>query len=440
LPLSEGFASRLLPVLEDLAAVYPTPFHIYDAAGIVSTHRSMVDAFGGEPFRQYFAVKALPNPAVLSLLVDAGSGLDCASPVELLLADRLGARADDIVFTSNNTDVAEYELALAAGALVTFDDRTLLDKVDVLPRTVAFRVSPHGLAAGSTLMGDAAASKFGVPVEELADAYRDARRRGATRFGMHGMTCANELDLARATQAAVGVIELAAHVSAEAGIEFDYVNVGGGLGIPYRPGERALDFGAYAAAILAARRRCFPTGRPRIVMECGRYVTGPHGVLVTRVINRCRKGRDIVGLDASMSALMRPAFYGAYHHVSLPFATGRARSRFDVVGSLCENMDKFAVDRLLPEPCDGDLALVHDTGAHGHAMGFTYNGRLRPAELLLTPAGDVVEIRRAETFDDYVATARWRPEPVLGASPAPARVDVPRVPAGSVLRGVQGAS
>jgi diaminopimelate decarboxylase len=412
-PISDTFAGRLLPILEELVTVYAPPFHIYDARGIGETHRSMVAAFRGEPFRQYFAVKALPNPNVLALLLDEGSGLDCASPIEIALADRVGAVADDVVFTSNNTALWEYRLALDHGALVTFDDRSFLDKVDTLPDVVCFRVSPHGLSAGSRLMGDAAHTKFGVPAGELVDAYREVRRRGATRFGIHGMTCANELDADRAIQAAVDVIELGAHVCAAAGIELEYINVGGGLGIPYRPESRPLDFTRYAAAIVAARRRCFRAASPRILMECGRYVTGPHGVLVTTVINRCRKGRDVVGLDASMSALMRPGFYGAYHHLSLPFASGRPEARFDVVGALCENMDKFAVDRLLPEAREGDIAIIHDTGAHGHAMGFTYNGRLRPAELLLTPDDDVTEIRRPENFEDYTATARWRPEPVL---------------------------
>jgi diaminopimelate decarboxylase/decarboxylase len=413
-PLSDAFARRLLPLLEELVARYGTPFHIYDERGIVETYRGMVHAFGAEPYRQYFAVKALPNPVVLRTLLNEGSGLDCASPVELEMAAKLGAVAEDVVFTSNNTAIDEYALALKNGALITFDDRSLLDKVDRLPEVVTFRVSPYGRSASSTLMGSATHSKFGVPVDALPDAYREARRRGATRFGIHGMTCANELDLDRAIRAAADVVTLGAEVSAAAGIELEYVNAGGGLGIPYRPDDQAIDFRAYAAAIGAARRRAFPRSRPRILTECGRYVTGPHGVLVTTVINRCRKGQDVVGVDASMSALMRPGFYGAYHHISLPFATGREQVLVDVVGALCENNDKFGVDRVLPDPVEGDIAVVHDTGAHGHAMGFTYNGRLRPAELLLTSAGDVVEIRRAETFDDYLATARWQPELIMG--------------------------
>jgi diaminopimelate decarboxylase len=415
LPISEGFAERLEPLLEELVTVYGTPFHIYDARGIVATYRAMAAAFEAEPYRQYFAVKALPNPHVLSLLLREGSGLDCASPVELELARSIGAEPGDVVFTSNNTAVSEYQLALKTAALITLDDRSFLEKADPLPDVVCFRASPHGLASGSSLMGDAEASKFGVPVDELADAYREAGRRGATRFGIHGMTCANELDVNRAARAAVDVLELGAQVAESTGIEFEYVNVGGGLGIPYRPGEQAIDFTVYADAIVEARRRCFPRSRPRILMECGRFVTGPHGVLVTRVINDCRKGRRIIGVDASMSALMRPGFYGAYHHVRLPFAAGRPEARFDVVGALCENIDKFAVDRLLPEPREGDIAVIHDTGAHGHAMGFTYNGRLRPAELLLTEDGAVVEIRRAESFEDYLATTSPLPVPVLAA-------------------------
>ncbi|MDX3105781.1 diaminopimelate decarboxylase [Nonomuraea angiospora] len=405
--MSAEFAERLLPRLPDLVADYGTPFHVYDARGIVATHEAMTRAFGDTSYRQYFAVKALPNLNILALLRAAGSGFDCSSAVEVRLAGTAGAQAGDIVFTSNNTTLSEYRAARAAGALITFDDRSFAEKVDELPETVAFRISPTGLAAGCALMGDAAHSKFGVPVRELAGAYADAVARGARRFGIHGMTCANELDTGRAARAAADVIRHGARVAEAVGIELEYVNVGGGLGIPYHEDDKPIDFTAYADEILATREELFGPGGPRILTEIGRYVTGPHGVLVTRVINRCRKGHEIVGLDASMSSLMRPAMYGAYHHISLPFAEGRELGRFDVVGALCENLDKFAIDRELPEPRDGDIALIHDTGAHGHAMGFTYNGRLRPAELMLTDGGDVVEIRRAETYDDYIATVRW---------------------------------
>jgi len=419
MPISVDFAQRLLPILDELVAVYGTPFHIYDARGIVNTHREMTRAFGQVDFKQYFAVKALPNPHVLTLLLQEGSGFDCSSPAELRLSQRVGAAGEDLVFTSNNTTVEEYRLALDLGAIITFDDRSMLDKAAPLPPIVAFRVAPLGSAAGSSLMGDTAVSKFGVPVDELCEAYAYARQIGAVCFGIHGMTCANELSAARAIRAAEDLMKVAQGVSDTVGIDFDYLNVGGGMGIPYRPDDPTFDFDAYAAAIIAGRDRRFGRARPpRILMECGRYVTGPHGVLITRVVNRCRKSKEIVGLDASMSALMRPGFYrGAYHHITIPFSEGRSPVAVDVVGSLCENIDKFAVDRLLPDPREGDIAVIHDTGAHGHAMGFTYNGRLRPAELLLTSDNSVVEIRRAETFEDYIATARRKPRLVLSAAP-----------------------
>lgn len=417
--MSNSFAERLRPLLPELVAAYGTPFHLYDEAGFLQTHRALVEAFGPVPFTQYFAVKALPNPHVLDALRRAGSGLDCSSPAELMLAEAIGAGGEEIVFTSNNTAPAEYERAQRMGALVIFDDRTMFERIDPPPGTAAFRVAPHGLAAGSRLMGDATASKFGVPVDELVEVYALAKARGATRFGIHGMACANELDAGRAGQAVYDLMEQARRISDATGITLDFVNIGGGLGIPYRPDDQPFDLGNYARSVIAARARFFGEhAGPRILMECGRYVTGPHGVLVTRVVNRCRKAREVVGLDASMSALMRPAFYPqAYHHITLPFAEGRRDVDVDVVGALCENMDKFAVARALPDPRVGDIALIHDTGAHGHAMGFTYNGRLRPAELLLRTDASVVEIRRAETFADYLATVREQPRPVAVGAP-----------------------
>jgi diaminopimelate decarboxylase len=419
MPMSEAFAGRLLPLVNDLAEAYGTPFHIYDELGIIGTHLEVARAFEGSPFQQYFAVKALPNPAILSRLVAHGSGLDCSSPAELLLAESVSASGDRVVFTSNNTSDAEYAQALALGALITFDDRRFLDRATQLPDIVAFRVAPHGDAAGSSLMGSADHSKFGVPPRQLAAAYRAAQARGVRRFGLHGMTCANELNVDRAICAATDLLDVASMIETEVGIEFEYVNFGGGLGIPYRPQDAAFDFGRYAAAIRQALTQRFPQRSVRVLLELGRIITGPHGVLVARVINRLSKERQIAGLDASMSALMRPGFYRtAYHHVSLPFAHGRPEVRIDVVGSLCENIDRFATDRLLPDPAEGDLAIIHDTGAHGHSMGFTYNGRLRPAELLLTGSEGVLEIRRPERFEDYVATVRFEPRQVAVAMEA----------------------
>lgn len=409
MPLPATFADRLLPILPDLVEQYGTPFHIYHANGIVAAHQRLTEAFGAAPYRQHFAVKALPNPHVLQLLIEHGSGLDCSSQVELDLAEYVGCRGDDVVFTSNNTPLREYRQALAQTAIITFDDLAMLDKVDVLPEVVSFRVAPHGLAAGSRLMGDARRSKFGIPAGDLLDAYRTAWARGARRFGLHGMTCANEMDGRRAARGAADVIELAAQIGRALGVDLEYVNIGGGLGIPYHEGESQLDLEDFASWVIAAWAQHFPKRRTLLRSEFGRCVTGPHGVLVSRVINRSQKGHTVIGLDASMSALMRPAMYGAYHHISLPLADERPVGRYDVVGSLCENMDKFATDRTLPAPREGDIVLVHDTGAHGHAMGFTYNGRLRPAELMIDSDGDVMEIRRAETLADHLATVAPTP-------------------------------
>lgn len=415
MPISNQFAQRLLPILHDIIDCYGTPFHIYDAKGIIETHHAMTRAFNGEAFRQYFAVKALPNPHILTLLLEQGSGLDCSSHTELILASNAGAIAEDIVFTSNNTHLLEYYYALNNKALITFDDQSFFDKIDVLPQIVTFRASLQGLLTGSIQMGDAAHSKFGVPRDRLLSAYQAAQYRGVSSFGIHGMICANELNINRAIESATHLFTIAAHLSEKTNIHWQYINLGGGLGIPYHPSDQALDFNSYAEAIIHARRRYFPRQCPRILMECGRYVTGPHGVLISRVINRFRKGRDIIGLDASMSALMRPALYNAYHHISLPFAQKRAQGRFNVVGSLCENFDKFAVERVLPDAQENDIVIIHDTGAHGHAMGFTYNGRLRPAELLLTPDNDVIEIRHAEKIEDYLQTIPQQPQSIFNA-------------------------
>ncbi len=419
MPISPSFASRLDPIVADLAAARGTPFFIYDEAGIVATHRTMSAAFGDWPYRQYFAVKALPNPWILRSLAEEGSGLDCSSPVELRLAQSAGARGRDIVFTSNNTSPQEYEEALRAGALVTFDDAHYLHRATVLPECVAFRVAPAPGANGSPLMGGAGDSKFGVPSEQLVEAYREAMRRGARRFGIHGMSYANELDVGRAIEAVHGLVASALQVSDALGLSFDYVNFGGGIGIPYRPGEAAFDFEAFAAAIRTALAAAFPDRRVAALTECGRFVTGPHGILVTGVVNRVRKGREIAGLDASLSAMIRPALYpNAWHHISLPLAGQRRPVELDVVGSMCENGDRFATARMLPDAREGDILYIHDAGAHAHAMGLSYNGRLRPAELLMKADGSIVEIRRAERFDDHVATVRTEPLPIETGSTA----------------------
>lgn len=413
MPISDSFAQRIDPLIPDLVNQYPTPFHLYDVPGILATHQEMVSCFGDWPFRQYFAVKALPNPAVLKALVEAGSGLDCSSPAELSLAKSCNAVDDTIVFTSNNSTISEYQQAIRLNALITFDDLHYLHRLEQLPETVAFRISPQSFPSRSSLIGGDEGSKFGVPRKSILKAYHLAFQRGVTHFGIHGMACANELDTNKAIEAAQMLVEIAASISQSLGINFDYINFGGGMGIPYLPHDIPFNFRKYALAICNVIASAF-TYRPRVLMECGRYVTGPHGILVARVINRIQKEREIAGLDASMSALMRPGIYpNAYHHITLPFAEHRSEVIIDVVGALCENIDRFAIARKMPNPQEGDIVYIHDTGAHGHAMGFNYNGRLRPAELMLTEDGKIVEIRRRETYEDYTSTIQWEPVSIL---------------------------
>lgn len=405
MPIPSGFAQRLDPILQALVKAFPTPFHIYDEVGVLAAHHSLERAFAGWPHRQHFAVKALPNPAILRLLQDAGSGFDCSSPVELKMAHDVGARADDMVFTSNNTTDSEYQQALDMGARITFDDVHYLMRAAKLPDVVTFRIAPHGQAATSSLMGHSGQSKFGVPPDRIIDAYRVAIGRGARRFGLYGMNASNELDW---RVAAGGAGELIAHgkrIESELGIAFEYINFGGGLGIPYRPEETPFDVDRFAADVCTRLASAFPDRQMPVLTECGRYVSGPNGVLITRVLNRVDKGRLVVGLDASMSALIRPAFYPgkAYHHADLPLAGARIRAVVDLVGSMCENTDRFATEREMADPREGDIVRLHDTGAHGHSMGMNYNGRLRPAELLLHENGQISVIRRAETEADYRA-------------------------------------
>ncbi len=407
MPIQHAFSSRLTPILPEIVEKYGTPFHIYDERGIVAAHSALVRAFSAVEFRQYFAVKALPNPHVLRILLNCGSGFDCSSPAEIRLAQLAGATGSEIMFTSNNTTAEEHDHAASIGAGVILDDCSLLKKFSRLAPVAAFRAAPLPVEGDSSFIGEAAQSKFGVPPDQIVPAYQEAKARGVKRFGIHGMTCSNELSAVSAGAAASSLIAHAASVAAALGETFEFINIGGGLGIPYKPSQAAFDVGEFGRIVSAALRKFFNGARPpKIITECGRYITGPHGVLVSRVVNRYRKVKDFVGLDASMSALMRPGFYrhSAYHHITIPYANGRQSTAVDVVGSLCENIDKFAIDRELPDPGEGDIVIIHDTGAHGHAMGFTYNGRLRPAELLLTDDGQVLEIRRAETFEDYIGT------------------------------------
>jgi diaminopimelate decarboxylase len=413
--MSRAFRDRLMPDLERIADHFGTPFHIYDEAGIRATGAALKRAFAQvRGFNEYFAVKALPNPRILGIMHDLGFGFDCSSIAELVLARRAGTKPSELMFTSNNTSRAEFEAALSdGGAILNLDDIGLLGKLPSMPDLICFRYNPGPRREGNAIIGKPEESKFGVAHGQYEEAYRLARELGASRFGLHTMLVSNERDYRSMVETTRMMLGWAERLGASLGIRFEFTNIGGGLGIPYEPGETALDIealGSEVAALLAGfeRRNGYA---PAVYTESGRYMTGPHGVLVTRAINRKEIYRIHIGVDACMSALMRPGMYGAYHHIEVAGKDG-AEEVVDVVGPLCENNDKFAQQRALPRVDDGDLLIIHDTGAHGHSMGFSYNGRLRPQELLLRSDGHVERIRRAEGLEDYFATLAFEPDSI----------------------------
>ena len=398
--------------LEAIAERFPTPFHLYDEAAIVENVRHLRRAFSWNPgFREYFAVKATPNPFLLKLLAREGLGCDCSSLAELVLAERAGVAGEAIMFTSNDTPAEEYAKARALGAVINLDDISHIDFLERvcggLPELVCCRYNPGRAKEGNTIIGIPEEAKYGFTRVQILDGFRELKRRGVRRFGLHTMVASNELQSPYFAETARLLFELAAEVRAETGVAVEFINIGGGIGIPYRPEQTAVDLDEVSALIRAEYERATAAGLPptRLYMECGRMITGPYGWLVARVLHLKHTYRDYVGLDACMANLMRPAIYGAYHHITVPGKeTAPCDHVYDVTGSLCENNDKFAIQRALPEIVPGDLVVIHDAGAHGHAMGFNYNGRLRSAELLLRPDGSVFPIRRAETLDDLFAT------------------------------------
>ena len=415
MPMSQSFKERLFPLLPSIARHYGTPFHIYDEAGIRETGNALKKAFAGiDRFREFYAVKALPNPRILGLMGDMGFGFDCSSIAELLLSRQVGGRSKDIMYTSNNTSPEEFhEAADKGGSILNLDDISLLSKVPVLPELVCFRYNPGERRTGNDIIGTPTEAKYGVSDEQIIPAYRKAKEMGAKRFGIHTMLASNELNYQYMVQTAAMLLELIAEITTELDITFEFINIGGGLGIPYKPGIAALDLAAMGREITALFKdfRRAHGYEPALYMESGRFMTGPHGVLVTTAINRKDIYRTYIGVDASMSSLMRPGIYGAYHHIEvLGKEAAQDRETVDVVGSLCENNDKFAIQRTLPTIADGDILIIEDTGAHGIAMGFNYNGNLRPKELLLATNGQVELIRRAERVEDYFATLCFEPD------------------------------
>ncbi|MBT8421036.1 MAG: diaminopimelate decarboxylase, partial [Gammaproteobacteria bacterium] len=387
MPISKDFEYRLTPLLHDIVAHYGTPFHLYDEVGIRQTGARLNDAFSRfHGFKEYFAVKALPNPAIMRIMRSMGFGFDCSSIAELRLARMIDAHGDEIMFTSNNTSRAEFIVAESEGGVIlNLDDISLVPKVPTMPDLISFRYNPGAQRTGNDIIGNPLDAKYGVSTDQLLSAYRDARERGARRFGIHTMLVSNERNPIYMVETARMLLALVEELGAELDAGFEFINIGGGLGIPYQPEDKPFDIDAMAEG-LAPLFQDFQSRNgyaPKLFMESGRYMTGPHGALITKAINHKAIYRNYVGVDACMSALMRPAMYDAYHHITVFGEDGIKKDdgeirTVDVVGSLCENNDKFATQRPLPRIEESDILCIHDTGAHGHAMGFNYNGRVRP--------------------------------------------------------------
>lgn len=413
MPMSQSFQDRLFPIAEEIAKHYGTPFHIYDEAGILATGEELKKAFAGiDGFREYYAVKALPNPRILALMHKLGFGFDCSSIPELIMSREAGGKGEDIMFTSNNTTQEEFHAAAdQGGSILNLDDISLVAKVPEFPELVCFRYNPGPRRTGNIIIGNPVEAKYGITHDQVISAYKLALERGAKRFGLHTMVASNERDYTYMVETVRMLLEIAAMVEAELGIRFEFLNIGGGLGIPYKPTDQPLDLHAMATEIteLFNNFKSEHGYAPRMYMESGRWVTGPHGALITRAINHKSIYRQYIGVDACMSSLMRPGMYDAYHHIDVIGKSDQERTEtYDIAGSLCENNDKFAIQRSLPPIHEGDLLAIHDSGAHGHAMGFQYNGRLRPKELLLRTDGSVELIRRAETNEDYFQTLDFK--------------------------------
>ncbi len=411
-------------VFEEAASRFPTPFHLYDEACIRSRARALNRAFAWCPdFREYFAVKALPNPAILRILKEEGCGLDCSSATELTLAEACGFSGDRIILSANAMPPEEFAQARALNAWINLDDLSdiaLLRAHGGIPAEVCLRYNPGGqFSIGNTIMGNPGEAKYGMTPEQLKEALGILRAEGATGFGLHAFLSSNTTDPSYFPQLAELLLTLGRDLSEAFGMRFAFIDLSGGIGIPYRPEEPEVDLTAVGEGVRRAWERLFPAGGPAIKTELGRWMTGPAGWLVTHAVHEKKIYRDYIGTDACAVNLMRPAMYGAYHHITVCGKREQAPDHvYDVTGSLCENNDKFAVQRALPEIRIGDLLVIHDTGAHGHAMGYNYNGRLRSAEILRTADGDFRMIRRAETPSDYFATLDGDPAAAaLGLAP-----------------------
>ncbi len=395
---------------------YPTPFHIYDEKAIRENARRLYKAFSWvEGFKNFFAVKANPNPFLIKILREEGMGTDCSSLPELIISDKVGMKGEDIMMSSNDTPAEEFVKAKELGAVINLDDISHIEFLEEslkehggLPDMICFRFNPGPEKTGNVIIGYPKEAKYGLTREQILEAYKIMKEKGVKRFGLHTMVASNEINPEYHIETAKMLFELAVEIYEKTGVKIEFINLGGGYGIPYELDQKEIDLEYVSSEIkklyeeIIVAKGIDPV---RIVLESGRMIMGPFGYLVSTVRHFKHIYKDYVGLDSCMANLMRPALYGAYHHITVMGKEDAERDhKYDVTGSLCENNDKFAIDRMLPEIESGDIIVIHDTGAHGHAMGFNYNGKLRSAELLLKEDGTVEIIRRAETVEDYFAT------------------------------------
>ena len=399
---------------EEIAARYPTPFHVYDEKGIRQKACDVREAFAWNPgFREYFAVKATPNPFLIKILQEYGCGTDCSSLSELMLSDAIGLKGHEIMFTSNDTPAEEFRYAAQIGAIINFDDISHIDfyerEVGPLPDTVCCRYNPGGIyELANGIMDNPGDSKYGMTHAQIIEAYRILKEKGVKHFGIHAFLCSNTVTNDYYPTLARTLFTLVAEISKELGIRFDFINLSGGVGIPYSPDQTPNDIMAIGQGVHRGYDEVrVPAGMDQIAIytEMGRFMMGPHGGLVTRAIHAKHTYKNYIGVDACAANLMRPAMYGAYHHITvLGKEDAPLTEVYDVTGALCENNDKFAIDRKLPAIENGDLLFIHDTGAHGFSMGYNYNARLWSSEILLKEDGSFELIRRAQTPRDYFAT------------------------------------
>lgn len=400
--------------LDEITAKFPTPYHLYDEKGIRDNAKAVKEAFAwNKGYREYFAVKACPNPTLIQIMKEYGCGCDCSSMTELMLSKAMGCKGADIMFSSNATPAEEYQYAAKLGSIINLDDITHIDflekAIGYIPETISCRYNPGGLfKISNDIMDNPGDAKYGMTTEQLFEAFKILKAKGAKKFGIHAFLASNTVTNEYYPMLAKVLFEVAVKLEKETGADIEFINLSGGVGIPYKPDQEPNDIRVIGEGVRKVYEEVLvPAGMGDVALytEMGRFMTGPYGCLVTKAIHEKHTYKEYIGCDACAVNLMRPAMYGAYHHITVMGKEDQpCDHKYDITGSLCENNDKFAIDRMLPKIDMGDYLVIHDTGAHGYAMGYNYNGKLKSAEILLKEDGSFEMIRRAETPRDYFAT------------------------------------